>query len=135
MTERAVVHTGPLVAIIRKREIVDRTCVAALKKFRPLLLTCSPALTGAACLLSGEPGGIKPLFGLGQSALVTLIELSVVIAIIAVLIALLLPAAHAAREAAQRIQCANDLKHLALQMHIYESSNGVLPLTNRIIEP
>jgi prepilin-type N-terminal cleavage/methylation domain-containing protein len=57
----------------------------------------------------------------------TLIELLVVIAIIAVLIALLLPAVQSAREAARRIACTNNMKQLGLALANYESSNGVLP--------
>ena len=65
----------------------------------------------------------------------TLVELLVVIAIIAILVVMLLPAIQAAREAARRIQCANNFKQVGVAMHNFHSANAAFPVGQTVWLP
>ena len=77
---------------------------------------------------ASRPNTYRPAIKrLGSSKAFTLVELLVVIAIIGILVALLLPAIQAAREAARRTKCVNQLKNIGLACLNYESANKAYP--------
>lgn len=73
--ERAVVDTGPLVAIVRKYEQAHLACTDALTRLRAPLLTCWPVLTEAAWILRDELAGLKAIEGLVREGTILIDDL------------------------------------------------------------
>lgn len=91
------------------------------------------AACGQEITVPGPGGAVPPMANKSNSTtmitclILAVIGVPIIIAVVGILIALLLPATQAAREAARRMQCSNNLKLLALSMHNYHDTHKTFP--------
>jgi prepilin-type N-terminal cleavage/methylation domain-containing protein/prepilin-type processing-associated H-X9-DG protein len=118
-------------ATMRLDEIRYSNALPVPEPHAAMLAAIGVALAGAGIAVRKRHGAATAMRGLpprrSSRAAFSLVELLVVIAILGLLVALLLPAAQAAREAARRTACSGNLKQIALAVIAYESANGRLP--------
>ena len=109
--------------------------ILGLTSFLCVLFTGIPAIIFGALGLGDIKGSQGRVMGKGMAITgIVLGSISCTIGTLAVLLALLLPAVQAAREAARRMQCANNLRQVGLAMHNYHTMYGHLP-TAAITDP
>lgn len=75
MTDRVLVDTGPIVAILSSDDPHHAVCSSELRKHRQPWLTCWPVLTEAAWLVRKESGGVQRLFELVEKGVIEVVEL------------------------------------------------------------
>jgi len=75
MSERVLIDTGPLIAVVSTRDEHHKVCVEELKGLRPPLITCWPVLTETAWILRKQPKALQRLLRDSLGGLFTVLEL------------------------------------------------------------